>query len=334
MKTARYFSVSMLALLALSSAALADDAEVKNPYGQADPDGVPMSVTTPRNSSAPVQIDTLRRQAAEEAHARNWLLLEYEKQLQLNSEKDPDKDKPANLYLQLSMDKNLAKLAGLQDFNAEMPPPAPAPLTSSSPKDKNAPALRADTGITPAQRGQFVPLITPLNSPGAQSVMNFSTVLPLTPPLSSLGFSTPPNPAPTPTPASAHSSAYTEVTDLQTPGMIASKDTAGSVSATPDLTLDALPDETPDQARAREEANTRVVLPVPMDSDLLHQQQASRLKVPGPATVAKVDTTKPAAAPPKAIPVNPEDAPVQINQQAQIVPIHGAIANPYDILDR
>jgi hypothetical protein len=337
MKKARYLSIPLIALLALSGRAVADpedDAPSKNPYAQVDPDGVPLEVTQgPKHSRAPEPTEAQQKQAAAlEARSRNWLLIEYENQMRTHSDRTPDKDNDANLYLQLSLDKDISKLAGLTTTPDAGPTPTLQPLAGTSRSGQAAPTLRPEAPVN-AQTGGFLPLIKPLTSPAALTTQVFSTSFSSNLSTSYSGFSTPPNsaaPAPTPTP---HSSAYTQATDLQTPGMVAAGQNPTSETTTPDLSLDSLPGETPEETRAREEASAPMALPAVMDADALHQQQTSGLKLPVAANAPKTAATPPPAAP-KAIPVNPADQPLQANQAPQITPVHAAIANPYDILNR
>jgi len=107
--------------------------------------------------------------------------------------------------------------------------------------------------------------------------------------------------------------------------------TDAQVSA-PDLTLDVLPGETPEQAKAHQDGNLKLELPLPMDANQLHQQQASTLSIPGATKTAQAATPTPAPAKPAS--TDDEDAPLQVNKAPVINPIRPAIANPYDILNR
>ena len=139
----------------------------------------------------------------------------------------------------------------------------------------------------------------------------------------------PSQPAPAPKPSSS-----TESSDLETPGLVSAEKnpmTDAQVSA-PDLTLDVLPGETPEQAKAHQDGNLKLELPLPMDANQLHQQQASTLSIPGATKTAQAATPTPAPAKPAS--TDDEDAPLQVNKAPVINPIRPAIANPYDILNR
>ena len=100
-----------------------------------------------------------------------------------------------------------------------------------------------------------------------------------------------------------------------------------------DLTLDILPGESIEKARAHQD-NFKAELALPMDADQLHRQQAATTK---PATVAKAATDKPAQPTPPPDPTKPADdpdAPTPVSQVPQINPVRAPIANPFDILRR
>ena len=347
MKWAGCLSVSFLALVVAHGSARADapeDSDSKNPYAQLDPDGVPLAVTqgSKQKNYTPAEIEAMRQEAIQAARNRNWLMNEYEEQLRLHSKDNADKDKTPNLYLQLSMDKNLAQLAGLDPIEATTDStPAPELHATPAASSQNAPTLRADP---PGSRG-FTPLLSTLSPSYSSAIQAFSisTYSPSVPSVlapSPLGDG--PQANPTPVPASApHSQSYMEVMDIQTPGMVAAKDNSLGDTPTPDLNLDSLPGdnlpgETPEQAEAREQAATRAELPQAMDADKLHEEETAKLTVPTMALQGKPSSSDQPQqpAPPKAIPVNPEDAPIPVTQQQQLAPVHAPIANPFDILNR
>lgn len=307
-----------------------DDAETDNPYSQFDPNGVPLNVVQPARQKYRIsdeQIEAMRKQNAQEALDRNWLLLEYEKQLRDRTGGDADKEKHNNLYLQLSMDKDLSKLAGLQTIEPDAAKPNVTFHAASSTSEKNAPTLRPEVATSFFTPGAaFKPLITPLNSAGPNTSQSFSSTLPLSmaPPFSGAAPTGNPAPAPRPTVSA-------DPVDLQTPGMVAARQDPMADVGTPDLSLDVLPGETAQQAHQRQSGD-RADLPVPMDASQLHKAQAATNKAPG--FVGQVKAAPPEAQPVKAIPVNPEDAPTPVNEGPQISPVHAPIANPYDILNR
>ena len=95
--------------------------------------------------------------------------------------------------------------------------------------------------------------------------------------------------------------------------------------------LDILPGESIDQAKAHQDNTTKLELPLPMDANQLHKEQATTLSAPGAPNAAQ---TAPPAAPVKPIPINDEDAPLPVSKESQINPVRSPIGNPYDILDR
>jgi hypothetical protein len=337
MKKAGFLSLSVLALLALPGGIRADSntSDAANPYVQVDPDGVPLSVTHPEPSSLThEQVAALEQEAAKEERDRNWLIIGYEQQVRTHSHDSAEKDHAPNLYLQLTMDKNLSKLAGLEAIETSEPEDGgPALHAAPTPSSPSTTALRPET---PKASGAFTPLVGPLSPFSATATQSFSipiysTSIPsiLAPSRDGVVSADQP-PAPTPAPAPAeHSTSYTEAMDLQTPGMVAAKD--NSLGETPDLSLDALPGETGDQARAREAASRPAALPQMMDADQLHQGQALKVKVP---SAGNGTNTVSAPAQPQPVTVNPADAPVPVTQQQQISPVRPPNASPYDILNR
>jgi hypothetical protein len=337
MNRAGCFSVLALALLAAPGHLRADspDADAVNPYAKFDPDGVPLSITqSPKHPLTAAQIESIRQQEIEDARARNWLMIQYEQQLRARSQDSANKDKP-NLFLQLSDDKNLAKLAGLDGLGAApSAPQAPELHASATPAAEATPTtLRQEA---PAPSAAFTPLISPLSSSATSAINNYtlptySSSIPSI--LSPNRGALPANAAPTP-PPSAHSTAYTDIADLQTPGMVAAKNNPFDEPA-PDLSLDLLPGETQGEARAREEASEPATLAQALDASQLHREEILKLKAPATGVGARTTSTGTLqAAAPQAIPVNPADAPTPISQQQQLAPVHGPIANPYDILNR
>jgi hypothetical protein len=245
-----------------------------------------------------------------------------------------------NIYLKLTMDKSLSHLAGLEALETTEAPDerAPALHAAPTPTTGSAPSLRPEA---PASRGAFTPLVDPLSpfstsATQAFSISTYSTTLPsiLAPsPEGVPGSLTPANRTPAPAPE-AHSASYTEVMDLQTPGMVAAKDDTLGQTDRPDLTIDALPGDTEDQGRAQ--AATPAELPQVMDADQLHQEQTVKIKAPAATNGTNTSGTNTASNPaqPQQTPVNPEDAPVPVSEQPQIAPVHPANPDPYDILNR
>jgi hypothetical protein len=169
-------------------------------------------------------------------------------------------------------------------------------------------------------------LVTPLSAADAAGIHNFySSMLPspLVPPFSG---------GTTQTSSASKTAQVQESMDLETPGMVAAKQDPLTDVSTPDLTLDILPGESIEEARAHQENNSKLELPLPMTAERLQKEQAAALSVPSVAKAAA--TTTPAAASVNATPVEDPDAPMPVSQAPVINPVRAPIANPYDILNR
>jgi hypothetical protein len=144
-----------------------------------------------------------------------------------------------------------------------------------------------------------------------------------------------PRPDSSPAPAApAHSTAYTEISDLQTPGMVAAKnDSIGDVG-TPDLSLDSLLPQSGTQGNVHDQAALPAALPQVMDAGVMHRAEAVKLAVPtAPGAVKPSQTPTQTAQVTPPVPVNPADAPVPVTQQQPITPVHPFTPNPYDIFN-
>lgn len=120
--------------------------------------------------------------------------------------------------------------------------------------------------------------------------------------------------------------------DLDTPGMIASKNDALSDPHATDLTLDLLPGETPEQARRAAAASQPPELPVVMDVEEFHRQQEAALhpfEARDAAKKKKEEEQIPVAQP---VPP-PTDVPMPISKQQPINPVRPAIEDPFEILN-
>ena len=333
MKIARYVSIGMLGLFVVTSRTSADPTvsePVDNPYTQSDPDGVPLAVTHPQPQRlTQAQIDAINKQEEQAALDKNWLLRNYEKQLQARAAKSSE-DQSANLYYQLSSNKELAKLAGLPALDSDDRDSTTTYRTGATPSGQGSGKLRTDASSAPtsgflSQGDLFKPLITPLSAPEAAGLHNFYSSLPLSVALPISG-SLPQ------TPSAPQTDQYQDSSDLETPGMIAAEKNPLTDAGAPDLTLDMLPGESIEQAKAHQDDNNKLELPLPMDADQLHRQQAAALNIPGvPNTI---QPAAPVPAPPQAVPINDEDAPMPVSKLPQINPVRSPIANPYDLLNR
>ncbi len=319
-----------------------DEPAPTNPYAQLDPDGVPLAVTqSSRHPLTTEQIDALRKAAEQEVRDRNWLMLEYEHQQESHTSADGS-DRP-NIYLELSMDKNLAELAGLDHLTPDSSTPAPELHATPTLSSSAGAALRpASSDPTPG----FSPALTPLSSAGTEVMQNFN----IAPSIFSSDrndtgitgtgpFTPSATDAATTAPSPAHSQAYMEATtDVQTPGMIAAKNDTLGDAGPPDLTLDALPNETEEAAR-EQAASTPAELPQVMSADTLHELQDAKLASPTLAAQTKlppsVELAKKADAQ-KAllVPVNPDNAPLDVTKQPLLNPVHPSLGSPLDVLRR
>ena len=313
MKIDRCVLVAVIGLFALTTTAIADpDPEADNPNLQYDPDGVPLSVTKPRPEQlSPDEIAAFRKQQAQAELDRNWLVRGYESELKKNS----NSDESSNLYYQISSNRDLAKLAGLPDVGDDNDSSNNQPQPSTQPP---VPENRRPAGAAMQSGGAFLkPFITPMSAPTAAGLPNF---------YSSLGGSPYGSPAGPPAVAKPSRAPAEDPADIDTPGMIA----ADKNPETLDLSLDVLPGESVEHARDHQDNNTLLTLPMAPDADQLHRAQAVAFAPQGTAPPA----TAPTSVTPKAVLVNPADAPVPVSQAPVINPERAPIANPYDILDR
>jgi hypothetical protein len=325
MKMARSLSISMLGLILGMTGAGADPSfsdSSGNPYVQTDPDGVPLSVTRPQRGPSPSEAEAYRKIQERAAHDKDWLLRGYEQQLQARDKANAAKDQSANLYYQLSSNKELAKLAGLPDLDLNSPDNTTAYRTGVAPSGSSA-ALRPDTSSSTAigHSSFFKPLITPLSAPGAAGMQNLYSSLPVSmaPPFSG---------AVSPTATAPKADQYQESLDIQPPGMVAAKKDPLSSS---DLSLDILPGESIEQARAHQNSS-KLELSLPMDANQMHRAQAVTMSPPN-----AVKAAAPAPATVNAVPVVPTEdpnAPLPTSKAPPINPVRAPISNPYDILDR
>jgi hypothetical protein len=333
MKKARCVSAALLGLLILAIAAKADPSDSSsdnNPSTQYDADGVPVSVTQPQPIHlSPEDTAAIRKEQEQSARDKNWLLRGYEQQLQ-NSAANSSQDQSANLYYQLSSNKDLARLAGLPALDLDNGDGTLSHQTGADHAGPSAAALRADAPSATRSgalsfNNHLGPLITPLSAADAAGLHNFYSPLPVAA-VSSFYGSLPEKSA---MPASTQSEDHL---DIETPGMIASEKNPPGDTSTLDLTLDLLPGESSEQARAHQDNNNSLQLPLAMDADQLHKKQAAAMSVPGLPNAAQ--TAKAAPPPAKAVPTEDPDAPVPVSQEPQINPVRAPIANPFDILDR
>ena len=323
MKNVRYLWVAVPAFFALTVVTRADP-DPTDPRLQYDADGVPLSVSRPKAPQlTPDEVAAIRKQQAQAASDKDWLLRNYEKQLRLNASGASGDDQSGNLYDQLSSNKDLAKLAGLPDIDDGG---NPTYRTGGAQPDRHATPLRSPAA-NPAkslQGGSFLkPLITPLGAPDAAGLSNFYSSLG--------GAAAAPFAGTVPPPRAAPVTAATEdPADIDTPGMIAAEKNPSP--DTLDLSLNVLPGESIDHARAHQDDDELLALPLPQDADQLHHAETASLSPKGVTAGPQAAATTPVPA--KPIPVDDEDAPVPVSKQPVINPVRAPIANPYDILNR
>ena len=334
MKIARYLSISMVGIFVVSTGASADPSvpdPADNPYLQVDPDGVPLTVTQGQNVrlSAEDQ-EAIRKEEQKAASDKNWLLRNYEHQLQIHAAADSSQGENTNLYYQLSTNKALAKLAGLPELTVDDQNSPSAYRIGASPASPGSTNLRPDTASGSANDSVwngdlFKPLVKPLSAPEASGLHDFYASLPTSMASPISGGSAPA------TPAQVEDQSQ-DSTDIETPGMVAAeKDPLMDPSAT-DLTLDVLPGESVEQAREEEADRSKLELPEAMDANQLHKSEAAALSAPSAQNTSQTPAPAPVAA--KAVPVNEEDAPLPVSKEPPINPVRSPIANPYDILNR
>jgi len=332
MKNARTLAVMTVGFFAFANAATADattSGPIDTPYTQYDPDGVPYAATQPQQTAlTPEEISALRKAQEKAAQERDWLLSTYERELQSHSANSKS-DKSANLYYQLSTNKELAKLAGLPVIDTDEPEgTVPVPHSSTGPAKLHPGS--SSSGLSPYHADLLKPLVTPLGAPEAEGLHNFySSILPDSVLSPSSNNSTQNSPAPRP-------EETTDPADIETPGMLAAEKDPLSDASVPDLSLDLLPGETPEQAKEhRDNNNAKLELPLPMNATQLHREQAAAFSPPGaPTAPTAASTTATTTTPTKTEPIVDREAPIPVSKQPQISPVRPAIASPFDILNR
>lgn len=339
MKIVRYLPVALLGLYLAAPGASADPISSTpddSAYAQDDADGVPLVVRQRQPQQlSPEQIEAIHKRQGQAAQDKDWLVRGYEQQLQTHPAVNSAQDQNSNLYYELGANKELAKLAGLPVLSLDGADSASTVSSrAGTPSSEQGTNLRSDDSSTeaaPTHDPLFRPLFSSSAAPKASgshslySPLSFS----LTPTISFFGKQTPRT---RPQPKTDQSD---DSSDLDTPGLVAAeKDPLMDMSNT-DLTLNVLPGETADEAKARQESNNTVELPLPMDADRLHEAQAAALSVPGAPTGTNPAQTQPTVPPiVKPVQVDDQDTPLPVSKVPPINPVRSPIANPYDILDR
>jgi len=335
MKIARFLPVSVIGLVVSSAAVVADPPPVDytdtapNPYLVTDPDGVPLNLTQKHDQPLTQdQLDALHKEQQRAQQDKNWLLRNYERQMQTHS--ILSQGQQSNIYYELGSNKELAKLAGVPLLDDDGQANSSTSQTGISPAVAPSVALRQDAsektegGFSP-RTDMLSPLVRPLTGPG--SMQSSFSALPFAMPSPLSGNYLPQiAPAPARTPDESLDSS-----DLAMPGMVAAKNS--SLTDPTDDNLDVLPGETLDHARAHQDNNSLLELPLPMDADQLHKSQAEALSV---ATPDKGPQALKATPPPNvnAKPIEDPEAPIPVSKSLPINPVRAPIANPYDILNR
>jgi hypothetical protein len=341
MMKARYFLVAVLGFFAFASVTRADPPPLMTPADddpniRFDPDGVPLNVTKKAAARAtPEEIAAYRKQQDQAAADKDWLLRTYEKQLQTHDVTSSTEDQRANPYQELSLNKDLAKLAGLpslQDYDADGRPLSRAGDAPSGHTDAElhpgSTSPKQDAGLFGST---FLrPMIMPLGAPEAAGLGNFYATLPVAG-LSPFYGANPPSRAPARAPVRPDDP--TDI-DIETPGMIAAEKNPLADPSTSDLTLNVLPGESIDHAKAHQDNYSKLQLPILMDADQMHRAQAADLNPPVAKKADGADQTATAAPAPDKAKLPDYDVPVPISQLPVITPIRAPIADPYDILNR
>jgi hypothetical protein len=340
MKLTVCLSASLVALFAFpggSRGALPSDGPA-NPYANVDPDGVPLAITQgDDDKTTPKQAEALEKQQADQDfRARNWLLLEYEQEFRHNNAQATTPDRTLNMYLQLSMNKDLAAVSN--DSSAKVSNPTPPPSLHATPKStstQNSVSLRPDSSFG---KSNFTPLISPFNSPFASTAIQpyytgaYSSALPPgLAPGSSLGASEAPAPAPAPEHRPSPTALPTspaDTVDMQTPGMIADK--SNPLPGTPSLNLDSLPDSNSPDSQNPQQSQELPELHQPLDAGLLHQQLNAKLTT-AQANASGQKNTPTVVATPAAPP--PPETPEPISKQPQLSPVHAPLTSPLDMFN-
>jgi hypothetical protein len=280
-------------------------------YTQADPDGVPIAVSHLQYQPTPQELAE-RRLLRKQADAdQDWLVRGYEKQLQDRSASEAseqdDSDSPQG------SDKNAAGAWNLAQ---------PAGGTGSETGTTLHSADSTPTaGGVPIMGGLLKPLITPLDAPEAAGLHNFYSSIPLSilPPLDA-GSATAQAPA---------DKEDSDSTLLDTPGLLAAQDALANPKAST-LTLDVSSDPSDPDATPRNV--TQLTPSVAMDANLLHKQEALALTPPR-ATLVALPAVTPPVKPPVAQ-ADDADTPTPVTKLQVISPVHSAIPDPFDILNR
>ncbi len=294
-----------------------------NPYTQYDADGIPISIMHPHASQpSAAYVDAMRKQQQQENLDRNWLLRGYEQQLKSRAAANSADDQDTNLYYELSSNKELAKLAGLPDLGTD--DDSTSPYRAGGVRSPSSLALRSDStsaGSRPGHGNFFRPLITPLSAPDAAGLHNFYTSQPYAMQSPFANILPKATPAPKANPG--------QDSDLETPGLVSTDKNSDADSA--DLSLDILPGESVEEAKARQQDSSSLLqLPLPADADQLHKEQALAFKGPSAAN----GSPQKASPPVKVVPIEDPEAPIPVSKEPQINPVRSPIANPYDILNR
>ncbi len=298
---------------------------------------MPLAVTQGQSADVTTENSTLEKQQSDaDARARNWLMIQYEQQFRGSKAATSPNERTFNMYLQLSMNNDLAAVANQASADSHAPDNAatPAPSLHATPNSasQKGVGLRPDT--TPGPR-TFTPLFNALSSPISTAASQpfdtgaYAAALPKgLAPVASLDAppaSAPPTPSRPPSPVAT---LPTDTIDVQTPGLIADK---ADPLAGPDLNLDSLPDSNDGNAQNSQPAELPQ-LPEALDENLLHAQQTAKLEGLKGAQ-AKAKAQPPVQAPTAAATPPPPEAPDPISKQPQISPVHAPLPNPFDILN-
>ena len=344
MKKVCCVSTILAGLIAFASAARADNTITPTSTDddaavQVDADGVPLNITQKSQRATPQEIAADRKARAQAALDKDWLVRDYEKQLQTHSATSTALDRTANPYQEVIADRDLANLAGLTDYHTDSASDEPLFRTKDAQADHgNGAALRPGSSSAapmlksaPFGSSFLTPQVTPMGAPDAAGIKNFYSSLP--------DAAMAPFNGSTPAPElHARTSVIPDPTDndIETPGMIAAKNDPLTDPATLNPGLDMLPGESLEHAKVHQDNSEALLqLPIAMDAEQLHRSQASYLNPPVAKSALPTTTSSTATQPkpPTPLPDDSEQA-VPASQMPVISPIRAPIANPYDILNR
>jgi hypothetical protein len=326
MKIAFALAFSGLFYLSAGSVIRADD-DPSAPPGfdttqpMVDPDGAPLN--QPQRRPTQSQLEAAQKEKAAAEANKDWLVREYEHQLQLHSSANSSTGESTDIYSQLGLNDNLAKLAGLAPLTSDSSASTQTDKSASSPSEASSSAAVGNPAPPPPDTSSLLkPLITPFSAPQAAGLQNF---------YASLASPIAPSPLDTQTQNTSQAKISTPDSDtaIETPGLTAAQQDPAHYGKISDPALEPLPgvDYSQMQLRAADSSPSLSELPPGSNAAQLQLQQVAALQAPG--------TTQPTPQPPVAKPVlpNPND-PTPLSKMPQPDAFRAPIADPFDIFYR